>query len=100
MCSAVGNTETRGLRDSVAVELLQDQTQLMLQEYCATAAQQSFASVISPRHALASGRFGKLLLLLPTVRSVRDSSVRDLFFCQLVGDIPITRLLADLLSTF
>ena len=90
--------DTAGLRDSVAIELLQDQTQMMLQEYCTQ--HPTFTTVIPSRHSMVSSRFGKLLLLLPAFRSVRHSSVRDLFFRQLIGDIPITRLLSDVMGTF
>ena len=91
--------DTAGLRNSAAIEMLQDQTQMMLQEYC-TAPAQSFAANVTSRHSMLSSRFGKLLLLLPAFRSVRDASVRHLFFRQLIGDVPITRLLADVMGTF
>jgi len=95
---AFGVTDTVGLRDSVAIELLQDQTQMMLQEYCTQ--HPTFTAGIPARHSMVSSRFGKLLLLLPAFRSLRHSSVRDLFFRHLIGDIPITRLLSDVMGTF
>ena len=50
------NPEQAGLAAPLQVEVLQDQTHLMLQEYCA-AKQQSASKV----------RFGRLLLLLPAL---------------------------------
>ena len=71
---------------------------MMLQEYCTQ--HPTFPAAIPSRHSMVSSRFGKLLLLLPAFRSMRHSSVRDLFFRQLIGDIPITRLLSDVMGTF
>ncbi|XP_063224740.1 nuclear receptor subfamily 2 group E member 1-like [Bacillus rossius redtenbacheri] len=76
--------ESRGLRDTARVELLQDQTHVMLHEYCA------------PRH---KARFGKLLLLLPAVHGVGRQSLEELFFRKTVGDVPIERLLGDMLQS-
>ncbi|KAJ4442864.1 hypothetical protein ANN_04457, partial [Periplaneta americana] len=76
--------ECRGLRDAAHVELLQDQTHVMLHEYCAT------------RH---KARFGKLLLLLPSVGSLSRQSLEELFFRKTVGDVPIERLLGDMVKS-
>ncbi|KAJ9582077.1 hypothetical protein L9F63_003579, partial [Diploptera punctata] len=76
--------ETRGLRDAAHVELLQDQTHVMLHEYCAA------------RH---KARFGKLLLLLPSVGSLSRQSLEELFFKKTVGDVPIERLLGDMVKS-
>lgn len=96
------NLETRGLRDGLAVEMLQDQTQIMLHEYCSS-------SSTVPNHEISAmhghhgpspaGRFGKLLLILPALKAVQSASVVDLFFRKLIGDTPISRLLADLTIT-
>ncbi|KDR24490.1 Photoreceptor-specific nuclear receptor [Zootermopsis nevadensis] len=75
---------TRGLRDAAHVELLQDQTHVMLHEYCAA------------RH---KARFGKLLLLLPSVGSLSRQSLEELFFRKTVGDVPIERLLGDMVKS-
>jgi hypothetical protein len=93
--------ETLGLRDGLAIEILQDQTQMMLHEYCSSSSSpqqqshdMSHSMVRSHRPSLA-GRFGKLLLVLPALKAVQSANVVDLFFRKLIGDTPISRLLAD-----
>ena len=53
-------TDVNGLRNNLQIEILQDQTHLMLQEYCGTKA------------PLPSGklRFGKILLTMPIISQV------------------------------
>ncbi|ODM95917.1 Protein tailless [Orchesella cincta] len=75
------------LREQMQVEMLQDQTHVMLQEYCIGRA---------PPNKI---RFGKLLLLLPLIRRIKGSLIEELFFKQTVGDIPIERLLSDMFRT-
>ena len=41
-------------------------------------------------------RFGKLLLLLPTLRVVSGITIEELFFRKTIGNIPIERLLVDM----
>lgn len=41
-------------------------------------------------------RFGKLLLLLPALRSVSPSTIEEVFFKKTIGNVPITRLLSDM----
>lgn len=41
-------------------------------------------------------RFGKLLLLLPALRSVGPSTIEEVFFKKTIGNVPITRLLSDM----
>eukprot|EP00061_Rhincodon_typus_P015740 g43589.t1 len=41
-------------------------------------------------------RFGKLLLLLPALRSVNPSTIEEVFFKKTIGNVPITRLLSDI----
>ncbi|KAJ8917509.1 hypothetical protein NQ315_005558 [Exocentrus adspersus] len=77
--------ESRGLCEPTHVELLQDQTHVMLHEYC------------SQRHSHHNkGRFGKLLLTLPGVQAVSRRGLEELLFRQTVGDVAIDRLLGDL----
>ncbi|XP_057657413.1 nuclear receptor subfamily 2 group E member 1-like [Diorhabda carinulata] len=76
--------ESRGLCEPAHVELLQDQTHVMLHEYCAQ------------RQTVHKGRFGKLLLTLPAVQSVSRRGLEELLFRQTVGDVAIDRLLGDL----
>lgn len=86
--------ETRGLRDGLAIEILQDQTQMMLHEYCNSSTVHSSHDVA--RNRSIAGRFGKLLLVLPALKTVQVATVVDLFFRKLIGETPISRLLADL----
>ncbi|CAG7681483.1 unnamed protein product [Allacma fusca] len=76
--------ETQNLREPLQVEILQDQTHLMLQEYCVTK---------QPPNKI---RFGKLLLILPSIRRISGKTLEELFFKQTVGDVPIERLLCDM----
>lgn len=80
----VGLTDCRGLCEPSHIELLQDQTHMMLQEYC------------TQRHNVNKGRFGKLLLTLPAVQSVPKRGLEELLFRQTVGDVAIDRLLVEL----
>jgi len=52
-----------GLRNNLQVELLQDQTHLMLQEYCNSKGQLSSGKL----------RFGKILLTMPIISQVSVS---------------------------
>ncbi|XP_045196774.2 protein dissatisfaction-like [Mercenaria mercenaria] len=80
-------SEIKGLRDYLQVELLQDQAQVMLTEYC-------YAS-----HPSSKVRFGKLLLQLPTLKTVGPRSVEEVFFRRTIGNIPIERLLCDMFKS-
>lgn len=76
--------EARGLADGLQVEALADQTHAMMSEYCAVRGR---------------ARLGRLLLLLPAVRALSSRSLQELFFRQTVGDVPIERLLGDMLNS-
>lgn len=77
-------TECRGLYEPTHVELLQDQTHIMLLEYC----------MQKQNHR--KGRFGKLLLTLPSVQGISRKGLEDLLFRQTIGDVVIDRLLRDI----
>ncbi|CAI9738435.1 nuclear receptor subfamily 2 group E member 1-like [Octopus vulgaris] len=79
--------EVKGLRDSKQVDRLQDQAQIMLNDY------------ISRHHAAVQPRFGKLLLLLPSIRLVNPRSIEELFFRRMIGSVPIERLLCDMFKS-
>ncbi|XP_071096820.1 nuclear receptor subfamily 2 group E member 1-like [Haliotis cracherodii] len=79
--------ETRGLRDSLQVETLQDQATLMLSEYTFT------------QHPASKMRFGKLLLLLPALRTISSRTIEEIFFRRTIGSIPIERLLCDMFKS-
>ncbi|KAK3923405.1 Photoreceptor-specific nuclear receptor [Frankliniella fusca] len=76
--------EARGLGDGLQVEALADQTHAMMSEYCSVRGR---------------ARLGRLLLLLPAVRALSSRSLQELFFRQTVGDVPIERLLGDMLNS-
>nr|CAD7402948.1 unnamed protein product [Timema cristinae] len=77
-------SETAGLCDVQPVEMLQDQAQCILGDY------------VRSRYPRQPTRFGRLLLLVPSLRAVRQSTVEQLFFKETIGEIPIQRLLGDM----
>lgn len=84
-----GNTssEVKSLRDFHTVASLQDQAQMTLSKY------------IQNSYPTQPFRFGKLLLLLPTLKSVSGSTIEELFFRKTIGSIPIERLLLDMFKS-
>lgn len=75
--------ETKLLAEPTEVARIQDETQLTLNKYISTA---------YPEQPL---RFGKLLLLLPTLRNISSGTIEDLFFRKTIGNIPIVRIICD-----
>lgn len=82
--SGGGLGEEKTLVDAAAVAAVQDHTQLTLNKYISTA---------QPGQPL---RFGKLLLLLPTLRSICGETIEELFFRKTIGNIPIVRIICDM----
>jgi hypothetical protein len=76
--------DQRELRDQAAVTALQDQAQLTLSKY------------IEKAYPLQPSRFGKLLLLLPSLRSVSNQAIEELFFKKTIGAIPLERIICDM----
>lgn len=76
--------ETKVLSEPLQVARIQDDTQLTLNKYISTA---------HPEQPL---RFGKLLLLLPTLRNISSETIEDLFFRKTIGNIPIVRIICDM----
>lgn len=76
--------ETPQLTDIQPVEMLQDQAQCILNDY------------IRGRYSRQPNRFGRLLLLVPSLRAVRQATVENLFFKDTIGEIPMQRLLIDM----
>ncbi|XP_050303171.1 protein dissatisfaction isoform X2 [Anthonomus grandis grandis] len=76
--------ETAGLCDVQPVEMLQDQAQCILGDY------------VRMRYPRQPTRFGRLLLLVPSLRAIRSMTVELLFFKETIGEIPITQLLGDM----
>ncbi|VDK45158.1 unnamed protein product [Anisakis simplex] len=76
-----------GLNDVMRVESIQERVQSALEEYCRTQRQQQI------------GRFGRLLLRLPSLRTISATVIEQLFFVKLVGETPIEFLLRDMLGS-
>ncbi|CAH1786410.1 unnamed protein product [Owenia fusiformis] len=79
--------EARGLRDPSHVETLQDQAQVMLHEY------------VYSQYPTSKVRFGKILLLLASLKSISSRSMEEIFFKRTIGSIPIERLLCDMFKS-
>ncbi|XP_069744218.1 nuclear receptor subfamily 2 group E member 1 [Narcine bancroftii] len=77
-------SELRNFRNASGIAALQDEAQLTLNSY------------IHTRYPTQPCRFGKLLLLLPALRSVNPSTIEEVFFKKTIGNVPITRLLSDM----
>nr|4XAJ_A Chain A, Maltose-binding periplasmic protein,Nuclear receptor subfamily 2 group E member 1 [Escherichia coli O157:H7]4XAJ_B Chain B, Maltose-binding periplasmic protein,Nuclear receptor subfamily 2 group E member 1 [Escherichia coli O157:H7]4XAJ_C Chain C, Maltose-binding periplasmic protein,Nuclear receptor subfamily 2 group E member 1 [Escherichia coli O157:H7]4XAJ_D Chain D, Maltose-binding periplasmic protein,Nuclear receptor subfamily 2 group E member 1 [Escherichia coli O157:H7] len=77
-------SELRSFRNAAAIAALQDEAQLTLNSY------------IHTRYPTQPVRFGKLLLLLPALRSISPSTIEEVFFKKTIGNVPITRLLSDM----
>ncbi|XP_011147691.1 nuclear receptor subfamily 2 group E member 1 [Harpegnathos saltator] len=71
------------LRNPTAVARLRDSAQLALGQRLSSA---NYGAL----------RFGKMLLLLPSLRSVSANSIAELFFKSTIGVIPIERIICDM----
>ncbi|KAI5722603.1 hypothetical protein M8J76_010872 [Diaphorina citri] len=78
-------TDACGLSDVSHIESLQEKSQCALEEYCRT------------QYPSQPIRFGKLLLRLPSLRTVSSQVIEQLFFVRLVGKTPIETLIRDML---
>nr|CAI5846736.1 unnamed protein product [Callosobruchus analis] len=78
------SSEPRSLIDCAKIASVQDDTQLALSKYI---------SSVHPGQPL---RFGKLLLLLPTLKNVSGETIEELFFRKTIGNIPIVRIISDM----
>ena len=79
--------DLKGVGDFNTVAGLQDQAQMTLNKY------------IHTTYPAQQFRFGKLLLMLPTLRSVNPGTIEELFFKKTIGNIPIERLLIDMFKS-
>ncbi|XP_045141597.1 photoreceptor-specific nuclear receptor [Echinops telfairi] len=79
--------ETRGLKDPEHVEALQDQSQVMLSQHS------------KAHHPSQPVRFGKLLLLLPSLRFITPERIELLFFRRTIGNTPMEKLLCDMFKS-
>ncbi|KAE8296266.1 Photoreceptor-specific nuclear receptor [Larimichthys crocea] len=76
--------ETRSLKDAEQVENLQDQSQVLLGQH------------IHSVYPNQSARFGRLLLLLPSLHYVSSQKIEQLFFQRTIGSTPMEKLLCDM----
>lgn len=80
------NPEAKGLRNTAQVEALREKVYAALEDHC--------------RHQYPEqpGRFAKLLLRLPALRSIGLKCLEHLFFFKLIGDTPIDNFLLSMLE--
>ncbi|CAG9828738.1 unnamed protein product [Diabrotica balteata] len=78
-------TDACGLSDIAHIESIQEKSQCALEEYCRS------------QYPNQPTRFGKLLLRLPSLRTVSSAVIEQLFFVRLVGKTPIETLIRDML---
>lgn len=81
------NPDVRGLKSAQEVELLREKVYAALEEYTRTT------------HPDEPGRFAKLLLRLPSLRSIGLKCLEHLFFFRLIGDVPIDEFLMEMLES-
>ncbi|KAK3098577.1 hypothetical protein FSP39_020870 [Pinctada imbricata] len=74
-----------GLSDANHIESIQEKSQCALEEY------------VRSQYPNQPTRFGKLLLRLPSLRTVSAQVIEQLFFVRLVGKTPIETLIRDML---
>lgn len=81
------NPEVRGLKSVGEVEALREKVYASLEEYTRAG------------HPEESGRFAKLLLRLPSLRSIGLKCIEYLFFYRVLGDMPIDTFLVQMLES-
>ncbi|KAK9753042.1 Zinc finger, C4 type (two domains) [Popillia japonica] len=80
------NPDVRGLRSVHEVEILREKVYGVLEEYTRS------------QHPNEPGRFAKLLLRLPALRSIGLKCLEHLFFFRLIADVPIETFLTEMLE--
>ncbi|XP_023236140.1 nuclear receptor subfamily 2 group E member 1-like isoform X2 [Centruroides sculpturatus] len=78
------SADVRGVREITMIASYQDQAQLTLNTY------------IQTTYPMQKFRFGKLLLMLPSLRSVSNTTIEELFFRKSIGHSPMERVLCDM----
>ncbi|XP_050440590.1 photoreceptor-specific nuclear receptor-like isoform X2 [Adelges cooleyi] len=76
--------DTRGLKDPIQVENLQDQAHVMLGQHTRN------------QHPGQPVRFGRLLLMLPLLKTVPAVRIEAIFFQRTIGNIPMEKVLCDM----
>ena len=93
MCAAAampagpGGSPCRHLLDVAGISALQDEAQVSLGRY------------IELAYPGQPFRFGKLLLLLPLLRTVHPETIERYYFRSTIGDIPVSRIVADMFAS-
>ncbi|XP_068855609.1 retinoic acid receptor RXR-beta, partial [Aphelocoma coerulescens] len=80
------NPDAKGLSNPSEVELLREKVYASLESYC------------KQKYPEQQGRFAKLLLRLPALRSIGLKCLEHLFFFKLIGDTPIDTFLMEMLE--
>ena len=78
-------SDATGLSNTAYIENVQEKSQCALEDYVRT------------QYPDQPTRFGKLLLRLPSLRTVSAHVIEQLFFVRLVGKTPIETLIRDML---
>lgn len=81
------NPDSKGLSNPAEVEVLRERVYASLEAYC------------KQKYPEQPGRFAKLLLRLPALRSIGLKCLEHLFFFKLIGDTPIDTFLMEMLET-
>nr|XP_033816060.1 retinoic acid receptor RXR-alpha isoform X2 [Geotrypetes seraphini] len=80
------NPDSKGLSSPIEVEALREKVYASLEAYC------------KHKYPDQPGRFAKLLLRLPALRSIGLKCLEHLFFFKLIGDTPIDTFLMEMLE--
>ncbi|KAF7216834.1 transcript variant X1, partial [Nothobranchius furzeri] len=80
------NPDSKGLSNPGEVEALREKVYASLEAYC------------KHKYPEQPGRFAKLLLRLPALRSIGLKCLEHLFFFKLIGDTPIDTFLMEMLE--
>lgn len=81
------NPDVRGLKSIQEVSLLREKIYAALEEY---------TRVNCPEDP---GRFAKLLLRLPSIRSIGLKCLEHLFFSKLIGEAPVENFITEMLES-
>lgn len=73
--------------DRDTLQIQQDKAQILLREY------------VVHRYPEDVARFGRLLLTLNRVMTISDQTITNIFFKETVGDIPMDKLIHDILKS-
>lgn len=82
----VACTDIRGLQSTQRIESLREKVYASLERYCRV------------QYANEPGRFARLLLRLPALRSIGLKCLEHLFFVKLVGQQPADAFLLEMLE--